>query len=87
MTAMARAGNTGVRPMNNDHRKARTGQLAAKSRPVVRLLKDETAATTTEYVIAGAALALAAIAAARVLTSVLTPYLHRIFLVVTLPIP
>jgi len=73
--------------MNTDHMLPRDSQQRAVSRQLARLLKDETAATTSEYVIAGAALALAAIAAARVLTSVLTPYLHRIFLVVTLPIP
>jgi Flp pilus assembly pilin Flp len=71
----------------NTNQLPKTGQRGATSRLFVRLLKDETAATATEYVIAGAALALAAIAASRVLTGVLTPYLHRIFLVVTLPIP
>lgn len=73
--------------MNTGHGHSDTGQRGTSDRLFVRLLKDETAATATEYVIAGAALALAAIAASRVLTGVLTPYLHRIFLVVTLPIP
>ncbi|UCG44108.1 MAG: hypothetical protein JSU73_05730 [candidate division WOR-3 bacterium] len=73
--------------MNTNQALPKTGQRGETSRPFVRLLKDETAATATEYVIAGAALALAAIAASRILTGVLTPYLHRIFLVVTLPVP
>ncbi len=73
--------------MNTDHMRPKSDQRGAGSRLVVLLLEDETAATATEYVIAGAALALAAIAASRVLSGVLTPYLHRIFLVVTLPVP
>ena len=55
---------------------------------VVRmLLHDETGVTTLEYVVAGVALALAAVAASRVIARVLISYLHRIYLVVTLPIP
>ena len=73
--------------MNTEHRRMKTRQCPAVNRLLVRLLRDETAATTTEYMIAGAALALAAIAASRVLTGILTPYLHRIYLVVTLPVP
>jgi Flp pilus assembly pilin Flp len=73
--------------MNTDHMRPKTDQRGTGNRLVVLLLKDEAAATATEYVIAGAALALAAVAASRVLTGVLAPYLHRIFLVVTLPIP
>jgi Flp pilus assembly pilin Flp len=57
-------------------------------RGVVRkLLHDETGVTTLEYVVAGVALALAAVAASRVIAGVLKSYLHRIYLVVTLPIP
>jgi len=52
-----------------------------------KLLSDETGVTTLEYVVAGVALALAAVAASRVIASVLKSYLHRIYLVVTLPIP
>ena len=54
---------------------------------VRKLLRDETGVTTLEYVVAGVALALAAVAASRVIASVLKSYLHRIYLVVTLPIP
>ncbi len=54
---------------------------------VRRLLHDETGVTTLEYVVAGVALALAAVAASRVIARVLISYLHRIYLVVTLPIP
>jgi hypothetical protein len=54
---------------------------------VRKLLGDESGVTTLEYVVAGIALALAAVAASRVLASVLKSYLHRIYLVVTLPIP
>jgi Flp pilus assembly pilin Flp len=54
---------------------------------VRKLLQDETGVTTLEYVVAGVALALAAVAASRVIASVLKSYLHRIYLVVTLPIP
>ncbi len=58
-----------------------TGALAK------RLLRDESGVTTLEYVVAGVALALAAVAASRVIAGVLKNYLHRIYLVVTLPIP
>ena len=54
---------------------------------VTRLLRDETAVTYTEYVIAALAVALGAIAASRAIAGVLVRYLHRIYLVVTLPIP
>jgi Flp pilus assembly pilin Flp len=54
---------------------------------VRKLLQDETGVTTLEYVVAGVALALAAVAASRVIAGVLKDYLHRIYLVVTLPIP
>jgi Flp pilus assembly pilin Flp len=52
-----------------------------------RLLRDESAVTTLEYVVAGVAIALGAVAASRVIASVLKSYLHRIYLVVTLPVP
>ncbi|MCX6844663.1 MAG: hypothetical protein NTX53_20560 [candidate division WOR-3 bacterium] len=51
------------------------------------LLRDETAVTYTEYVVAALAIALGAIAASRAIAGVLVNYLHRIYLVVTLPIP
>ena len=54
---------------------------------VRKLLHDETGVTTLEYVVAGIALALAAVAASRAIAGVLKDYLHRIYLVVTLPIP
>jgi Flp pilus assembly pilin Flp len=54
---------------------------------VRKLLHDETGVTSLEYVVAGVALALAAVAASRVIAGVLKSYLHRIYLVVTLPIP
>ncbi len=52
-----------------------------------KLFCDETAVTTLEYVVAAVALALAAVAASRIIAGVLKNYLHRIYLVVTLPIP
>jgi Flp pilus assembly pilin Flp len=54
---------------------------------VRKLLHDETGATTLEYVVAAAGLALAAVAASRLIARVLVSYLHHIYLVVTLPIP
>lgn len=56
-------------------------------RLVMRLVRDEAAVTTLEYVVAAVALALAAVAASRIIAGVLKNYLHRIYLVVTLPIP
>jgi Flp pilus assembly pilin Flp len=64
-----------------------TGRRETVSRLVNRLLRDETAVTTLEYVVAVVAIALAAVAASRAIASVLIDYLHRIYLVVTLPIP
>ena len=55
------------------------------NRLAIRLLSDETGVTMLEYVVAGVALALAAVAASRVIAGVLTSYLHRVYLVVTLP--
>lgn len=56
-------------------------------RLVARLLREETAVTSLEYVVAALAVALAAVAASRVIAGVLVNYLHRIYVVVTLPIP
>jgi Flp pilus assembly pilin Flp len=57
------------------------------SRLALRLLRDETAVTSTEYVIAALAIALGAVVASRAMAGVLINYLHRIYVVVTLPIP
>ena len=51
------------------------------------LFADETGVAALEYLVATVALMLAAIAASRVLIGVLIPYLHRIYLVATLPVP
>ncbi|HTW91547.1 MAG TPA: hypothetical protein VMH22_07535 [bacterium] len=51
-----------------------------------RLLRDETAVTATEYVVATLAIAFASLAASRAIAGALIPYLHRIYLVVTLPV-
>jgi hypothetical protein len=73
--------------MTSRHGRREIRQRETVSRLAIRLLYDETAVTTLEYVVAGVALALAAVAASRVIASVLKNYLHRIYLVVTLPIP
>lgn len=73
--------------MTPDHKRLETQGGETVSRLAIRLLRDETAVTTLEYVVAGVALALAAVAASRVVAGVLKNYLHRIYLVVTLPIP
>ena len=52
-----------------------------------RLFLDEAAVTSLEYVLAVLAVALGAIAASRVVAGALVGYLHRIYVVVTLPIP
>jgi Flp pilus assembly pilin Flp len=62
-------------------------EASLAGRLVMRLVRDETAVTTLEYVVAAVALALAAVAASRIIAGVLKNYLHRIYLVVTLPIP
>ncbi|MBN2465307.1 hypothetical protein JXD38_06760 [candidate division WOR-3 bacterium] len=62
-------------------------EASPAGRLVMRLVRDETAVTTLEYVVAALALALAAVAASRVIAALLKSYLHRIYLVVTLPIP
>jgi hypothetical protein len=51
------------------------------------LLRDETGVTTLEYAAAGVGLALAGIAASRTIAGVMVSYLHRVYLVVTLPVP
>ncbi len=61
--------------------------LETLSRLARRLFRDESAVTTLEYVVAGVSIALAAVAASRAIAGVLVDYLHRIYLVVTLPIP
>jgi Flp pilus assembly pilin Flp len=59
----------------------------AARRLAVRLLDDETAATTLEYVVAALAVALGAVAGSRAVAGSLANYLRRIYTVVTLPIP
>jgi len=73
--------------MTMNQRRGEIRRREAASRLAIRLLRDETAVTTLEYVVAGIAMALAGVAASRVIASVLKSYLHRIYLVVTLPIP
>ena len=51
------------------------------------LFRDETAVTALEYVVATVAVALGAIVASAAIAGVLIVYLHRIYLVVTLPVP
>lgn len=52
-----------------------------------QLWRDENGVTMTEYVVATLAFALAAAAVARIVGIVLVGYLHRIYLVVGLPVP
>jgi Flp pilus assembly pilin Flp len=52
-----------------------------------RLLRDETAVTSTEYIVAALALVIGTVAASKTIGNALILYLHRIYLVVTLPIP
>ena len=69
----------------------RVPRIAHRSSLIVHhlrtLLRDETAVTYTEYVVAALAVALGAVLASRAIAGVLINYLHRIYLVVTLPIP
>jgi hypothetical protein len=51
------------------------------------LYRDETAVTTTEYVIVAVGVVLLTIAATRLLAGAMIGYLRRIYLVVTLPVP
>lgn len=73
--------------MTSGNRCREIRQREIVNRLAIRLLYDETAVTTLEYVVAAVALALAGVAASRVIASILKSYLHRIYLVVTLPIP
>jgi len=84
---MDRGDDIGNRLMTPNQGPGEIRRREAASRLAVRLLCDETAVTTLEYVVAGVAMALAGVAASRVIASVLKSYLHRIYLVVTLPIP
>jgi Flp pilus assembly pilin Flp len=54
---------------------------------LARLLRDETAVTSLEYVVVALAVAFGAVAGSRAISGALVGYLHRIFVVVTLPIP
>ncbi len=84
---MDRGDDIGNRLMTPNQERGEIRQRETVSRMASRLLHDETAVTTLEYVVAAVALALAGVAASRVIASVLKNYLHRIYLVVTLPIP
>jgi Flp pilus assembly pilin Flp len=53
---------------------------------MLELLRDENGTTATEYVVAAVAVALAAVTATLAISGVLTKYLHRVYLVVTLPV-
>jgi len=59
----------------------------AKTRLVGRLLRDETAATSLEFLVAGAILALAAVVTSRMIAGVLASCLYRIHVVATLVTP
>jgi Flp pilus assembly pilin Flp len=65
----------------------RSCELRTRRFELRKLLRDETAATATEYVVATLAVALGAIAGSVAIAGALISYLHRIYLVVTLPIP
>ena len=67
--------------------KAKMNRHKVISGLVRKLLDDETGVTTLEYVVAGVALALAAVGISRMIAGILRDYLHRIYMVVTLPIP
>ena len=73
--------------MTQDHKRLKTRQRGTMRRLVIRLLRDETAVTSTEYIVAALAVALGAVVASRAIAGVLINYLHRIYVVVTLPIP
>ena len=73
--------------MIDGHMQQQTRWHEAIGRLPIRLLRDEAAVTTLEYVVAAVALALAGVAASRVIARFLISYLHRIYLVVTLPLP
>jgi len=64
--------------------------LAVGCRPSAFLrhfMRDETAVTSLEYALAALAIALGAVVGSRMIAGVLCNYLHRIYVVVTLPIP
>jgi Flp pilus assembly pilin Flp len=84
---MAEENGFGDHSMTQNHKRLKTGQRGTTSRLVIRLVRDETGVTTTEYVVAAVVLAIAAVAASRLLAGLLVNYLHRIYLVTTLPIP
>jgi Flp pilus assembly pilin Flp len=71
--------------MHQNHTCSGIHQREPMNRLAIRLLRDETGVTTLEYVVAGVALALAAVAASRAFSGVLADYLHRVYLVTTLP--
>jgi Flp pilus assembly pilin Flp len=54
---------------------------------VIRFIRDETAVTTIEYVAIAVGVVLVTVAATRLLAGAVITYLHRIYLVVTLPVP
>jgi len=68
-------------------KRPKTRGRATISPPVIRLLRDETGVTATEYIVATLAVALGAVAGSAAIAGILISYLHRIYLVVTLPIP
>jgi len=54
---------------------------------LARMLFDETATTSVEYLIVTMLIVVGVIGASRLLIAALAQYLHRIYLIVTLPIP
>ena len=83
---MATASSRADAATKSDHRCRRLRRPGTAGQWASRLLRDETAATATEYVVAAAAVALGALAAAVAIAGVMVNYLHRIYLVVTLPV-
>jgi len=65
----------------------RTSYFSILTSDFSRLLREETAVTTLEYVVAALAVALGAVAGSRAIAGGLAGYLRRIYMVVTLPIP
>jgi hypothetical protein len=59
----------------------------ATNRLAVRLLRDEVAAMSFQYVVAAVVIALAALAASRPIAGVLSSLLYRVHIIVTMPIP
>jgi len=56
-------------------------------RTLVRLVRDETAVTYTEYLIVTVFIAGTMVGFSRLVTQALGAYLNRIYLVVALPVP